>query len=676
VSVKEAHEDVVLAAIAEAGGSCGSIDACCDTVQTLFRIELSNMSVAGALTALVREGRVEHVGAEFRLSADEAARLQGVAAESQAVADAALGEWRASLTERWPLQTEEIQLLSGHLGLFLRTVLRRHGAEATMLLYPESPEAQRLYADIEDEGFNFLPRIDDPHLREIRDTALSEFIRHPTDAQREYLSQNLNTAYFLTVLTIDPEGARLVAEVAAGQVIYLDTNFLYRLLGVQGPRFVRPAEAILRASQEIGYLTRITPWTLEEFRTSLRRSRDFVERYPIPPDQYAQLAADSTSDENFVTEYWRRVRSGIKAQDFFQYYEEVETHLNDRGIQVEARGCTAVDQLTAEVTDQVSILAKASHGRYRHPALLEHDVKHRVLVKRLRGQGVKNFSNAGYWFLTHDSVLPRYDHLARESGVDLPFCVSAGAWFQVIEAFRPKTEDLDASLADMLASPYVRYRRTLSQKTAVQIVARVDQFKDGTPELATRVFMNSAALADIEAAETDEQVIQRIDNAIVAAAREAQEDARKAQEIAERERQRADDAAHNAELRAEEAERDAALARQVADAAQKDEMERLRRRAEEEVRSTQERAERERLELERQHQAVIAARDEEIEVTRNSERAARRRLLFFGALAGVVFLFVVADAVAGLSAAWALLVAVGVVVGVLAAIGGWARAHS
>jgi predicted nucleic acid-binding protein len=405
-SVKDAHEDVVLAALAEAEGFCESIDACCETIRTLFRLDLSTLAIAGALAGLVREERVVSEGTGFRLTESEARRLEDVARESNETARAALADWEESLVQLWPLTSDELAQLRNDLVVFLRTVLRRHGAEASMLLYPDSEHAQALYADIEEQGLDFLDPLEDERLPEIRDWALSEFIRQPTDAQKAYLAQNLNTSYFLTVLSIDPEGARLVSEIASGQRVYLDTNFIYRLLGVQGPRYVRPAEAILKETHDAGYVTSVTPWTLDEFRYSLRRSRSFVDKYPIPPDQYAELAADATSNENFVTTYWRQVRTGVKPQDFFAYYEQVETHLKDREITIESSGCTAVDQQTDAITDAMSLLAKASYGRYRHPALLEHDVKHRMLIKRLRGDSNRNFSNAGSWFLTHDTVLP------------------------------------------------------------------------------------------------------------------------------------------------------------------------------------------------------------------------------------------------------------------------------
>lgn len=183
---------------------------------------------------------------------------------------------------------------------------------------------------------------------------------------------------------------------------------MFRLLGVQGPRHVRPARTILERTIEAGYEVAVTPWTVDEFRHSLDRAREELRRHPVPPSEYADLLADATSDEDFVTAYWRQVRdSPLKVDDFYAHWREVETHLVELGIQVVSEGCTAIGQRTEEITDQLSVLGKVLHGRYRHPALIEHDVKHRMLVQRLRGNANRSFATAGYWFLTFDSVLPR-----------------------------------------------------------------------------------------------------------------------------------------------------------------------------------------------------------------------------------------------------------------------------
>ena len=476
-------------------------------------------------------------------------------------------------------------------------------------------------------------------------------------------------------MSIDPEGARLVQEIAHGQRVYLDTNFLYRLLGVRGPGDAAPADAILRTTQQTGYETAVTPWTLHEFYESLRRARDFLERYPIPASEYAEVAAAMSPDENFVTAYWRRVRSGVKPKDFFEYFAAIETHLEDRNITQASEGCAAIDAQTAAVTDQMTILAKVSHGRFRHPATLEHDVKHRMLVQRLRGSAHRNFSNAGYWFLTHDSVLPRYDYAAAEAESELAFCVSAGSWYQVVEAFRPKTDDPEQSLADMLASPYVRFRRPMSQKTVLEIVGRVEQYKDGSPELATRVLMNSAAVEEIDSA-TDEERVAAIDNRIIEAARQAQEEARGAREMAETERQRAHAAAAEARVRTAEVERRAAEELAVARAAQEAELAAAEDRRLEAVKQEEERALRSLREADERHHRELSERDSKVEAAERAASAARRRFILLIAFLSSLVAFFALELAVGLRTAWSVVVALSVLVGLWVTLSAWARRKS
>ena len=112
----------------------------------------------------------------------------------------------------------------------------------------------------------------DRDVEEIQEAALAHFLRHPSDPQKQFLGQNLNTAYFLSVLSIDPEAAALVREIASGQVVFLDTNFVYRVLGIQGPRHVRAARTILDTTKGVGYRCCVTPWTVEEFGARPRPS--------------------------------------------------------------------------------------------------------------------------------------------------------------------------------------------------------------------------------------------------------------------------------------------------------------------------------------------------------------------------------------------------------------------
>jgi predicted nucleic acid-binding protein len=666
-SAREAIDDLVVAGLAENGGSCETLSECVEILHTLFRVNLDEVEVARSIGGLVKSGCVDNTAGRYYLSSDERLRLEVVAAESEALSGEALADWRAWLTNTWPqLNPDQLAELEDDLRLFLHRVLSRHGIESVLLLYPEEGEAQQLYEELEKEGVSFLPEREWlEEFGEIRLAALSHFVRRPTDAQRRYLTQNLNTAYIAMLLSIDPDAAEAVREVSAGQVVYLDTNFLYRLLGIQGPRHVRPAERVVALSKEAGYKLAVTPWTVAEFRRSLENARAFLTRYPLAPDQFAVVAAEATSDEDFITAYWRQVRGHhVEVEDFIAYYEKVESHLSALGIEIIDKGCLAVERDTEHVQAESVVLERVLWPRYKHPELVAHDVKHRLLVKRLRGEGHRTFSTAGYWFLTHDSALPRYDYAASDRDGTVPFCVSMGAWFQIVNAFRPRTEDFDQTLADVLASPYVRYRRVLSKRAAQAVAARVRMYDGATPDLAAAVFMDSITMARVEQDVDSPETIEAIDNAIIKAAQDAQASARLAQESAVRERERAQTVEAEAEAKLREAEAKHKLELETQRQLQAQAVQAESDRREQALRDAEERR--------AQDQAMSAAQL----LQAKREQVRFRRKVWRGSAAVLSILsFVVLTLIVGSGAAWSILVAIGVVVTIWLAVEGGIRSR-
>lgn len=665
----EAQEDLLLAALAEAGGEIDGIKGCCTAVSTLFKLEFDELEVSRALTGLLEADMIHRARTVFALNQDVRERLEAIAEASAATAKTAITEWLGLVEDQFPgISEDDKHCLQEDLDVYLRVVIQRHGAEAALLLYPDDADAQRLYEDLEDLGFDFLERRS-ARLQHIRGFALSQFMRSPTESQRAFLAQNLSTGYFWTVLSIDSEGARLVQKIAQGQRVYLDTNFVFRLLGIQGPRYIRPAQILLERTQGAGDETCVTPWTIDELLGRLRASREFLKNHPVPPSQYASLAADATSDDDFVTFYWRRVRNepGLKVDDFLAYFEEVEEHLGAMHIAVRSEGCTAVDQRQQEIADEVALLEGVLHGRYRALRTLQHDVKHRLLIEKRRGDANRSFATAGAWFLTHDSVLPRYDNLARRGSSDLAFCVSAGSWFQVVEAFNPKSGDLGQALADMLASPYVRYRRTLSKEGAQAIVARTSLHTSGSPDLAARVFMKSAALEEIQAANGSEDQAEKIDNALIAAAREVQEEARLAKERADAARERAKLVEAAAEERSRQALQDQ-LAAVERERALRDEAVRAEAaRGNEALMNEAARSVEQIAAAETRRRAEVEAANRRTGREVAMRRRTRRRIRLATAVAMALLLFLLLGLSIGLDTAWSYVAGAGVLLGLGAA---------
>ncbi len=518
--MRVALRDLLLGAAAEAGGGFANLAEARDAIRTLWRLEIELDELREIVAGLIDEGACEKNGGGVRLANEQHERLEAQAAEFNRNEEQAFGDWVAAIRRMEPDLTEDdFSALREDLDLWLQHVISRHGVEAALILYPENPRAQELQSEIEAEGFDFLPRRSRT-IRGIRGQALQMFAQQPTAEQRLYLASLLNVSYFLTVLSLDPSATELVQAHVQGHRIYLDTNILYHVLGLTKPREVLSVRRLLDLTKQLEFELAITPWTLRELQESLRRAEQVVRRRALPPRELADLMAEAASEESFVTAYWRHYNEGgIKPSDFFEFYSALETLLEEVGIKVISEGTQRVDQQTEQIDYQLVMLDRVLTWD-KADVVKIHDVKHRLLIDNLRGSGNLSFSNARYWFLTQDSALPRYAQISADddSQGHLQFCISTSAWAQIVRSLTPRTEDVDQALVDLLASPYMRYRGSISPQIVQDVVARIDQYKGMSPGLASEVLLNGALVRDFSRTENADERVEKIDHAIVAGA--------------------------------------------------------------------------------------------------------------------------------------------------------------
>jgi hypothetical protein len=205
----------------------------------------------------------------------------------------------------------------------------------------------------------------------------------------------------------------------------------------------------------------VTPWTIGELQASLRDARAHVEERSLPRREFADILVQESQDE-VVAAYWIAYRDrGTHPPDFFDFHDHFESLLAGQGIEVVAEGVTAVDRGQDAIDAQLELLERHK-GPGAPRKVLEHDAKHRLLIERLRGHANLRFTNARYWFLTRDGKPPPYaQDSADEASVQLPFCASTSAWLQVMRSITPRTENLDKTMVDLLASACIPMHRSL-----------------------------------------------------------------------------------------------------------------------------------------------------------------------------------------------------------------------
>lgn len=523
--------DLLLAAAAINDGNFSSILDCRQGFIDLWGIEVEVDELRPVLDALIKQGRMVRSGKVYHLTADALAVLRRRAREFDEIEARAFREWELLVRRMRPsVSDEDIELIRADLRDWLHEIILRHGAEATLMLYPEEERAREFFDAVDAHGFEQLPPRD-AELSAIREEALPLFIRHPTPDQRRFLAGLLNTSFYMTVLSIDPDAKQLVQQQMKGRRIYLDTNFLYAVLGAASTEEVYSSRRLMILCRDLGFELAITPWTASELRTSIARARrDVAGQASFIRPELSDTMLGVSGDKGFKRYFWESYgKTKARPKDVFDRLEHFESELERYGIKVIEEGCKKVESQPETIRLYTSLLNSERWPEQREWVVLEHDAKCRLLVERLRGDGNVRVSNARFWFLTYDGKLPRFALRVPDNGdpePELPFCVSPSAWVQVIRALTPRTDDFDRTVVDLLTSPFVGYRPAVNPFVVQEVVGRMDHFHDASPEIALAVLTDTAKVTEIEravAAEDEEIMEEAVRSAYSAKAREMEE---------------------------------------------------------------------------------------------------------------------------------------------------------
>jgi hypothetical protein len=337
--------DLVLAVGAIEGGPIGTAMQCRQAFLDCWGLQVEIEELLPILGALVEEGSARKEGQRYRLAERPLGEMEARAIDWEEIEGRAFREWELRVGELRPgIPDAEVGLLRSDLRDWLHLIIARHGADAALMLYPEDERSRKFLDTVAKRGFDALPRRAKA-LAELRERALPLFIREPTPDQRRFLASLLNVSFYMTVLTIDPTAKKLVVEKLEGARLYLDTNFLYAVLGAATPEEVYSARRLIQMSRDLGCEIAVTPWTMNELRTSIARSRRNIEAQMalVRPELGAAMLRTS-GDKGFERYFWQAYdKSKAKPKDIFDRLEHFDHELEKLGIKEIGEGCEAIE---------------------------------------------------------------------------------------------------------------------------------------------------------------------------------------------------------------------------------------------------------------------------------------------------------------------------------------------
>lgn len=505
-----------------------TVDEVREAIKRMAGLQYDSAEVITALVCLEKAGHVHFKHAERRAFVFSEKRQKELNADLQyreERMEAVRKEWFEDLRLRHGLTEDQLDTLWVALDEFIARMMNTYAAEAAAFLYQAENGTDR-FAEVLSQR---LPKVSDvvgPDLVAVAEPEFKQFFDQPTAARTDYLVHRLRSAFHFHLLNIDPGASQLVQEHVSNKVFYLDTNFLFRLLGFDGPTEAYAPQAAVEMSRALNCTLLVAGETVDEFVRRLRAEMRSIREYAVTQETLQRVAANQPGDEYaFMRAYYAEVLSGkVRTADQFENkYTNLKTILSRYGVEVDEEAVLEDEDRTDEFLDTVSRF-HTSLNYERHPDSLEHDVFLLRLVRSKRGRRDRGAGSVTVWVLTYDRTLTRF--AVRESTADtLPECLLADDWIQVARPFLPRTADYDRSFVSMLQHPLAFEGVDVVPLTDMaQALHRLDALRDTPAPLLAAMVSDAAMLERVRNARDQAAVKELVESEAIKYAKQLEQD--------------------------------------------------------------------------------------------------------------------------------------------------------
>ncbi|MDD3150534.1 MAG: hypothetical protein PHV68_06835 [Candidatus Gastranaerophilales bacterium] len=416
------------------------------------------------------------------------------------------------------LSVDEIKQIESDFRLFLTNFFLMSGAEAVQLIYGNPKEITELIGKVQRKNiFDLLPTRSES-VRKIEQKEFCEFVNLLSEQEKLYLQDLLDRSLQYFTITVDKKCEALLTADFAQWNLFVDTNFIYNLLGLNNGQLGsrrKNTEKILELSRKAKINFYVSPVTLEEFSISVSRARDILLDDKISRKLY-KIAGDVTSNAILSAYYEVFEQQNISPKDFLAKTDNIKEVLKSYGINEKTDYSQSIKG-TKEFDDTVKKITSLTH---KDSNVAEHDAFHYLLILKLRSrEGADNtFKTNKSWFLTYDGLLAPFDREIRKS--EIVFCIRPYQLRQILRPLFSRTDDFENVFIDFIAEPVSRAFPVVSTDIAMGVLARITYFEkefgvQNSPELATKILTNQHFLDKLREIRADEpQKISLIDKEI------------------------------------------------------------------------------------------------------------------------------------------------------------------
>lgn len=301
-----------------------------------------------------------------------------------------------------------------------------------------------------------------------------------------YLTELANkTESFYSLGLAKEEYEKFYEKLKFDWIIFLDTNFIYSILGLHTHPEDRAAKYVIEIGGLIGIQFKYISKTYEELSN---RKKDFDKHIPkkLEPSHIRTLL-NSDEIDNFAKSYFeKKLRDSENTPHPSDVVYHSQNNLKSRKINIYNSNFEALSQFEDHILDQESkyndFLASLDEWRIKKglrpkgqkdPLQVHHDVFLREAILHLRKKTITSYNDAKYFGLTLDKTLIKFDRHntnRKSAGIVIPTFFYPSFLLKRLLRYSPvKTDDYLRAFINTISTPAIE-NNTRYSNTAIKSV--------------------------------------------------------------------------------------------------------------------------------------------------------------------------------------------------------------
>jgi len=470
--------------------------------RSFHRLELQEVIDSLSNNSLVKTDK------GWKLSEQRIADLDAQILEFERLENTVQEEWRVELASKysWLSRDKLDHLWNVLINGFIGRVFLKHGADTFSLITGTELVSEENVA----ESYSTLIQestlmLEDARLEQLAATEFPLFFDSTgKPGRRKYLIGHIGYVLAHFAVGFDQQMIDTIYTQPVDFVLFLDTNFLYSILGIHDNPLNEAAKAVYEATRNYKGKAKVellfTEETLAEFNRGIEWAISILKGYTWTKE-LSSVATRSGSLQGLISAYHKaNAEKRTDPEAFFGKYRSSLHILKSMGIDIWPE---RLDYLKTNrpVTDDIMEEFDYYQDTARKPKkyeTLEHDVLMWHLVKNKRPPG-DSVAQAKYFILTCDYRFCSFDKRRRqEAGLRTPICLLPSQLFQILRLFVPRTENFDTAFLQSFRLPITTPFDVKRENLVMRILQVLSQMSSLPEEAARSILTDDVILAKLE----------------------------------------------------------------------------------------------------------------------------------------------------------------------------------